>query len=113
MARYYGKIGYGENVETKPGVWELVIVERAYFGDVQSQNRRLEAGEKVLSDIRVGNSISVVADAYALNHFLAIQYIEWTGGLWVVDDVTVQAPRLILRLGGVYNGPKVATPSPP
>lgn len=110
MARFYGKVGYGENVEKAPGVWELVITERAYYGDVISQNRRLEAGEKVLSDIRVGNSISIVADAFALNNFVAIQYVEWTGGLWVVDDVTVQTPRLILRLGGVYNGPKAETP---
>lgn len=113
MARFHGKVGYGENVKTAPGVFELQITERAYFGDVVRQTRTLESGEKVLSDIRVGNSISVVADAYAFNHFIAIQYVEWMGGLWVVEEATVQAPRLILRLGGVYNGPKAGAPGPP
>ncbi len=113
MTKFSGKVGYGQNVKTGPGVFELQITERAYFGDVIRQTRSLEAGEKVLSDIRVGNSLSILADAYALNHFVTIQYVEWMGGLWVVEEATVQTPRLILRLGGVYNGPKAPAPSTP
>jgi len=104
MARFYGNIGYGESVETAPGVWQDVIVEFPYFGDIVRNARSLQEGEKINDDLTVGNSISVVADAYANEHFHAIKYVQWAGTLWDVTDIEVQSPRLILRLGGVYNG---------
>jgi len=112
MAKFYGKIGYGETVETSPGVWQDVIVEYSYYGDVTRNARKLQDGEQLNLDLSVGNSISIVADAYANEHFFAIRYIEWAGTLWTVSDVEVQSPRLNLRLGGVYNGPTAATPGP-
>lgn len=105
MAKFYGPIGYGESVETKPGVWVDRIVEYSYFGDVIRNSRKLDTGEKINNDISVGNSISIVADAYANEHFFAMRYIKWAGTLWSVDNVQVESPRLILRLGGKYNGP--------
>lgn len=106
MAKFYSEIGYaGESVETVPGVWEDVIVEHKYYGDVLRTSRRLESGERLNNDISVNNSISVMADAYANEHFFAIRYVKWMGVLWLVSEVEVQPPRLILRLGGVYNGP--------
>lgn len=105
MAKFHGKIGYGSTVEAAKGVWEDVITERQYFGDVIRNARTLQEGDKVNNDLSVGNSISIVADAYAREHFFAIRYVEWAGTLWLVSSVEVQSPRLILRLGGVYNGP--------
>jgi hypothetical protein len=105
MAKFYGEIGYGETVEKSPGVWEDTITEKHYYGDVIRNSRSLKEGESVNNDLSVGNSISVVADAYANAHFFAIRYIRWAGALWTVKEVEVQSPRLILRLGGVYNGP--------
>lgn len=105
MAKFYGKVGYASvSVETAPGVWSETIVERSYYGDVTRNARKLDEGEKVNNDISVGNSISIVADEHALNHFHAIRYVEWAGARWTVSDVEVQSPRLILRLKGVYNG---------
>lgn len=106
MAKFYGEIGYGETVETVPGVWEDVIKERKYFGDVLRNTRGMHEGDKVNNDITVGNSISIVADAYAHEHFFAMRYIKWAGTYWTISDVEVQRPRLLLRLGGVYNGTK-------
>lgn len=110
MAKFYGEIGYGASVETVPGAWEDGIVERSYYGDVERNSRKADDGNQVNMDLTVGNSLSIVADAYANNHFFAIRYVRWAGTLWVVSDVEVKSPRLILRLGGVYNGP---TPDPP
>lgn len=106
MAKFHGKIGYGEAVEKAPGVWDDNIVEYSYYGDVIRNVRSLKDGESVNNDLSVSNSISIVADAYANEHFFAIRYIEWAGTLWTVQNVEVQSPRLLLRLGGVYNGPK-------
>lgn len=105
MAKFYGKIGYGETVEESSGVHVDVITEQSYYGDVVRNSRSLSEGENLNQDFSVGNSISIVADAYANENFAAIRYVEWAGELWTVSDVEVQRPRLLLRLGEVYNGP--------
>lgn len=105
MARFVGNVGYAESVEIAPGVWDDVITVRKYYGDITRNTRKLVDGSQVNSDISVGNSISIVADEYANGRFFAIRYVEWAGTLWTVTDVEVESPRLILRLGGVYNGP--------
>lgn len=104
MAKYYGKIGYAETVETTPGVWTEKIVERYYRGDVRRMTKRWEDGEKVNPDLNVSNEISIVSDPYAEQHFHQIRYIAWAGALWTVKSVTVERPRLRLTIGGVYNG---------
>lgn len=109
--RFYGRVGYGITEETTPGVHVAKIVELPYYGDVIRNTRKLENGDKVNDDISVGNSISIVADAYANEHFFAMRYVEWAGVLWKVIDVTVESPRLILRVGGVYDGPTYEAPS--
>ena len=113
MAKFFGAVGYGVTTEVADGVWEDTITEKSYFGEVIRNTRRLQDGEKVNDDLSVNNSISIVADAYASEHFFAIRYVEWAGTLWKVSDVEVQRPRLLLRLGGVYNGPKVSPPVTP
>ena len=113
MARFFGRIGYGESVETAPGVWEDQIVERSYYGDVTRNARNLREGENLNFDLSVQNSISIVADAYANEHFFAIRYVEWAGTLWTISSVEVQSPRLLLRLGEVYNGQTPAVAATP
>jgi len=103
--RFHGRVGYGESVETSPGVFEDVITEHEHFGDVVRASRQLRAGEDLNPVFSLGNSISIVADAYASEHFFAIRYVEWAGVRWDVTDVEIQRPRLLLRLGGVYHGP--------
>lgn len=105
MAKFSGKVGYGQSTKTGPGVWEDVITERTYFGDVVRNNRLLQQGEQLADDLKANVSISIVADAYGSEHFFAIRYVEWAGVLWKVSNVEVQTPRLILQLGEVYNGP--------
>ena len=107
MARFYGEVGYGESVETPPysGVWVDVITEYMYQGDVIRNSRTLENTGDVINDVIVANSISVVADQFAIDNFINIKYVRWMGVLWTVSTVEVRSPRLILNLGSVYNGP--------
>ena len=114
MARFYGRIGYGASVETVKGVYEDIVVERSYYGDVKRINRRTDPnGETVNDNLSVGNTIEIVADAYANLHFHAMKYVEWAGTRWIISSVDVISPRLSLRLGGVYHGPQAqATPAP-
>lgn len=109
MARFYGNVGYGVSEENPvgSGVWEDVITEMPYFGDVVRNTRKLDQSqETVNSDISVGNSISIVGDQYAFEHWHLIKYVEWEGQRWTVPAVEVlQRPRLLLSIGKVYNGP--------
>ena len=104
MAKFYDVVGYGVTEEREDGVWAESIVERKYYGDVLRVARRYERGEQLNDNLNVNNQISIVADAYAYDHFFAIRYVRWMGALWKVTDVEVQRPRLILSIGGVYNG---------
>lgn len=110
MARFCGKVGYGIAEETSvgSGVYVDTITEVEYFGDVIRNSRELHEGDHLNKDLSVQNSISIVADAYANEHFFAIRYVEWMGTLWTISSVEVQSPRLLLRLGEVYNGPRPA-----
>jgi hypothetical protein len=110
MAKFHGKIGFGQTVESSPGVHSDEIVEHSYYGEIVRTSRRLSEGENLNQDLTIGNSISIVANAYAIEHFFAIRYVEWAGELWTVVDVEVQRPRLTLQLGEVYNGPTLAAP---
>ena len=112
MARYSGRVGFAEQVETAPDVFKDVITERKYKGDVERDAVRLEeVSDKVNDDLALGNAISLMVDAYGRDHFHAIRYIEWAGVLWKVRSAEVKHPRLIVRMGGKYNGP-VPTPTP-
>jgi hypothetical protein len=103
--RFFGVVGYGESVETAPGVWTEEITEREYYGDVIRSTRQLVPGESVNDDVTVGNRISVLADPFATQNFAKIKYVAWNGENWKVTDVEIQSPRLILSIGSVWNGP--------
>ncbi len=105
MAKFYGQVGFAETVETRPGIWEEVITERNHYGDIVPNIRRLESGQSINDDVTVNNKISIMADPYACQHFFAMRYVRWMGTLWKVSNVEVQYPRLMLTIGGVYNGP--------
>lgn len=109
MAKFSGNIGFVEFVETAPGVDTEIAVERHYVGDVLRNTRRWETGDQINDNLTVNNQFSIVSDAYANGHYFAMRYITWMGTRWKVTNVEVQRPRLLLTIGGVYNG---ITPGP-
>lgn len=104
MARFCGKVGYVRSVETSPGVWEDEVTERKYFGDATRIVRTLQTTDKLNDDINVSNQISIVADPFANQNFHWMKYVEFQGAKWKISSVEVSRPRLILTLGGLYNG---------
>jgi len=112
--RVSGVIGYGEQTKIRPGVVEDVIIEKKFRGEtVRPPSSGPDEGQKVNDDLRVGVTLSIVAGAYHSTHVHAIRYISWQGQLWKVSNVDVQHPRLILRLGGLYHGPKAEAAGTP
>lgn len=104
MGKFYGSIGYAETIETSPGVWVEQITERKYYGDVNRDSRRLQSANQLNDNINVSSEISIVADPYAYNHFHTMRYVEFMGAKWKISTVEPKPPRLILSLGGLYNG---------
>ena len=104
MAKFYGTIGFAETVETKPGVHTEQIVERKYYGDLKRNTRRLQSSDQLNDNINIANEISIVADPYANDHFYAMRFVEFQGIRWKVSNITVEPPRLVLTVGGLYNG---------
>lgn len=110
MAKFYGPIGYGITSETSPGVWTDTIVERNYRGDVLQNYRKVSQGESINDNIDVSNRLSIISDPFAMQHFHDIKYVKWMGAAWKVTTVDAgQRPRLILTIGGVYNGETAPT----
>lgn len=105
MAKFCDVVGYAETRECRPGIWEEIITERQYYGDILRNTRRLEGADAAINgNVALNNRISIVADPYAYQHFLAIRYVKWMGVSWKVTNVEVQSPRLILTIGGAYSG---------
>lgn len=109
MAKWYGKIGFGLSVEKVPGVYKPDIIEKPYSGDIIKTNSRVISSDNQNDNIRISNEISVIADPFANSNFHSIRYVEFMGTLHKVDNVSVQYPRLILSVGGVYNGKQAST----
>lgn len=105
MSRFYGAVGYITEVETAIDVIENKPIERMYKGELLRNTRSLSNGTDINDDVTITNQISILADPYANNHIHDMRYVKWRGTPWKVTNVDAsQPPRLILSLGGVYNG---------
>ena len=104
MAKWFGTIGFGNTVETKPGIWEDVITECEYYGETSNTVGRPQTIDKVNDNIKINNTLSIVADPFAFQNFHSIKYATYEGIKWKVSAVEVQYPHLILSMGEVYNG---------
>lgn len=105
MAKFYGKVGFAHNVEVRRGVYEDLITEQNYKGDITRPSAKAQTGEQVNADLSIGNQFSIIADAYLFENLFAIRYITWMGVRWTVTKIDVAHPRLNLLVGEVYNGP--------
>lgn len=102
--KFYGKVAYAITEEVILGKWKERIVEKQYRGDITRVSRRLQSADKVNDDIRINNEIRILADAFAYQNFQNIRYVVWMGTKWKVESVTIDRPRLVLEIGGEYNG---------
>lgn len=105
LAKFYGPIGYVfESVETEPGVWSEVIVEKNYRGDVILNQVRMQPGDRISDAVVIDNSISIIANAYAYDNIGFMKYIVWKNVAWKIQSFSINRPRILLQIGEVYNG---------
>ena len=102
--KFVGAVGFETLVEVRPSNWQSKIIERKYRGDITRVSRRLQSAEKVNDDVNISNEIEILSDAFAFENFSNIKYVVWMNTKWKVETITVEPPRLILEIGGVWNG---------
>lgn len=105
MAKFYGPIGFIKSTNNSNGIWEDVTEEHYYKGDILKNIRKAVTSEHLHDNLDVNIRISIIADDYANQNFFAIKYVTWKGASWKVTSIDIERPRLILTIGGVYNGP--------
>lgn len=104
MNKFFGKIGYVVMTETAPGVNREQLIEHEYYGDVIRNTSQHQSSNTLNDNINISNEISIVADPFAYENFHSMRYVTFMGSKWKITNVEVQYPRLILTVGGVYNG---------
>lgn len=104
MAKFRGVIGYVKPKETAPGVWTDKVTKRTKTLEIVRNMSNWQAGESANDDLKLNNQFSTVADPYAQQNFSDIKYVEFKGTKWKVTSAEVKYPRLLLTIGGVYNG---------
>lgn len=108
MAKFYGPVGFITTQEVRSGVFIEAPEERNYRGDILKRSLRYENGTSINDNVKSSNRISIVADPYAHQNCYKIKYVKWRGDYLEVTDIdSSEYPRLILSLGGIYNGEKV------
>lgn len=104
-SKFHDCVGYSiDQAEVSPGVFESIIVEKRYFGDIRRMGVNSRLQSTVLEDVELTHQFSLMVDPFAYEHANDIVYIKWHGVAWSVRQVLIERPRLVLRTGGVYHG---------
>lgn len=104
MAKFSGLVGYITQSEISPGVWSSVENSIMMKGDVIRQSSNTQNDDKVNSDITLSHRVSLIGDAYSFGNYYNIKWVDIRGAKWEVESVEIQRPRLIVTLGGIWNG---------
>ena len=104
MAKFYGEVGYIVTDETSPGIITESILKKYYYGDEIKHSVWVQSSDKINDDLIPSSQVSIIADPYANDNYLKIRYVLLHGVRWKISNIDIQRPRIILTLGGVYNG---------
>lgn len=107
MAKWSGKVGYVKSVEVSRGIFEEEPTERPYRGDLLENNIRVQqSSDSTNSNTNMSLDISIISDSFAIDNIAWIRYVEYKGSFWSVTNVKPGRPRIVLTIGGLYNGQK-------
>jgi hypothetical protein len=109
MARTYATVAFTEQVESSPGVWKNKITTRHYAGKIVRDQDYIQDSQISFDNIKNGNSLSLIYDQYMIDHSFDILYAMWNNIKFSITSITIEKPRMILQLGGVYNGVETGT----
>ena len=82
MAKFYGKIGYIQTVESEPGYWEEKAIEREYYGDITRNSSRYQQdghiNENIVINRITGDPVKedLIAPTWLLKKFCVLNDID-------------------------------------
>lgn len=100
--RYSGKLGYSEQTEKRPGVWEETITEVDVLGQVEQRTEVLSTSTSVLPEYTTTTSISVLALPDPKKDLV---YVTYLGVRWSIGSVVTEFPKMRIFIGKEYHGP--------
>ena len=105
MAKWYGRVGYVKPVQTAPSVWRNEETVHEYYGDILRNSTQWSTNpDSTNDDLTVNHQISIVSDPFACSNCHLIKWVEFMGAKWKVKSIESRPPRLVLTIGGVWNG---------
>ena len=107
MPKCSGVIGYALDEEIRPGVWTEGITDKKYFGEIVRDNRRSVENGEINGSINISNNISIVSNKFMLDNLAFMRYLTLSStstSKWKITSVDIKRPRIIITLGGLYNG---------
>jgi hypothetical protein len=104
MTKYAGLVGYVTQEETVPGVWSSVETPLIMKGDIIRETSSSQDDGKVNSNISLNHRVSLIGGAYSFKNYYFMKWIEIDGRKWEISSIEIQRPRIIVTLGGLWNG---------
>lgn len=104
--KYSGLAGFEKkHNEVRPGVLQNQIKEVRIKGDVINYGHSLNPTQgSDQQDVHIRNRLSIVMNPYLRDNFSSLVYVIFMNVKWEVSSFTINGPRVIIDLGGVYNG---------
>lgn len=101
--KWIGNIGFAQTVE-HDGIWDDELVIKKFTGELIKKNFNFHGSGDINDDLTINHQLSILSNKFIYDNFQSIKFVEVMGVKWKVKSVEVQYPRLILSLGGVWNG---------
>lgn len=97
-------LGFSEkNKEVRPGVWKMQPEEVTHRAKLLTYNKDYDSGEEVNDDLKLRNRYEIVMKDKKLD-YQDMRYVIVKGTKWKVSALEFLEVRIIITLGGVYNG---------
>lgn len=103
MPKFKGLIGYGVETEVSPGVFRDQIVSKKHSGEMLKVHIKHTPNDLVTATT-LSNTISIIPNRFMLQHYGEIRFVVLGGSKWSIASISYEPPRIVLTLGGVYNG---------
>ena len=82
-----GKIGYARTEETSPGIYQEIIVEKQYYGDIVRNSTQILDSNTINSSIKLNNSISVLCNNYMSDNIGCVRYMTFKKSKWKISNM--------------------------
>lgn len=96
-------LGFTKSITSAQGVTTKKCTELPYRADVLTYNKDYAAGEGANDNIEFRNRYSIVMKKKR-QFYEDIKYVKMGQKKWRVSAIEFLPPRMILTIGGVYNG---------